>query len=208
MSPVAGQSVSEYGGKDRNVSVVLSTGFASAYPFPFWGWTQIMAASSLTNISMIIAGGTGLLSPALALIRRILPRKDCHVEQKNWSVVRRLVGYDRYNSRAALEALNRIYDLTRLYVNFFQPVMKLMSKTRHGAKVHKVYDTAQTPYQRLLKSGVLTEPKQQELAAMYYGLNPVSLLRQINENLECLWKLAERPAHQQRRVKTSEALVT
>ena len=130
------------------------------------------------------------------------------MEQKNWSVVRRLVGYDRYNSRAALEALNRIYDLTRLYVNFFQPVMKLMSKTRHGAKVHKVYETAQTPYQRLLKSGVLTEPKQQELAAMYYGLNPVSLLRQINENLECLWKLAERPAHQQRRVKTSKALVT
>jgi hypothetical protein len=133
---------------------------------------------------------------------------SCHVEQKNWSVVRRLVGYDRYNSRAALEAVNRIYNLTRLYVNFFQPVMKLMSKTRHGAKVHKVYDTAQTPYQRLFKSGVLTEAKQQELAAMYYGLNPVSLLKQINENLECLWKLAERPAYQQRRVKTSEALVT
>ena len=55
---------------------------------------------------------------------------------------------------------------------------------------------------------MLTEAKQQELAAMYYGLNPVSLLKQINENLECLWKLAERPAHQQRRVKTYEALVT
>jgi len=133
---------------------------------------------------------------------------SCHVEQKNWSVVRRLVGYDRYNSRAALEALNRVYDLTRLYVNFFQPVMKLVAKTRHGAKVHKVYDTARTPYQRLLESGVLTEAKQQELAAMYYGLNPASLLKQINENLERLWKLAECPAHQQRRVKTCEALVT
>jgi len=70
---------------------------------------------------------------------------SCHVEQKNWSVVRRLIGYDRYNSRAALEALNRTYDLLRLYVNFFQPVMKLVAKTRHGAKVHKVYDTARTP---------------------------------------------------------------
>jgi len=86
--------------------------------------------------------------------------------------------------------------------------MKLVSKTRHGAKVNKVYDKAQTPYQRLLKSGVLTEAKQQELAAMYYGLNPVLLLKQINENLECLWKLAERPAYQQRKVKTYEALVT
>lgn len=133
---------------------------------------------------------------------------SCHVEQKNWSVVRRLIGYDRYSSKAALETLNRIYYLTRLYVNFFQPVMKVVSKTRHGAKVHKVYDTARTPYQRLLESGVLTETKQQELAATYYGLNPVFLLKQINENLEGLWKLAERPASQHKKIKTCEALVT
>ena len=133
---------------------------------------------------------------------------SCHVEQKNWSVVRRLVGYDRYNSRAALEALNRVYDLTRLYVNFFQPVMRLVAKTRHGARVHKVYDRAQTPYQRLLKSDILTEAKQQELAATYHGLNPVSLLKQINENLEHLWKLAERPASQQRKAKTQGVSVT
>ena len=133
---------------------------------------------------------------------------SCHVEQKNWSVVRRLVGYDRYNSRAALEALNRVYDLTRLYVNFFQPVMKLVNKTRHGAKVHKVYDTAQTPYQRLLKAGILTGAKQQELAVIYHGLNPVLLLKHINENLECLWNLAEHPGHRQKKVKTYQASVT
>ena len=134
---------------------------------------------------------------------------SCHVEQKNWSVVRRLIGYDRYNSRAALESLNRIYQLTRLYVNFFQPVMKLVEKTRHGAKVHKVYDTAQTPYQRLLKAGVLTETKRQELAATYHHLNPVTLLRQINENLERLWALADYPTYrEERKVKTSKALVT
>ena len=132
---------------------------------------------------------------------------SCHVEQKNRSVVRRLVGYDRYSSRAALEALNQIYDLLRLYVNFFQPVMKLMAKTRHGAKVHKVYDRARPPYQRLLEADVLTEAKQQQLAAMYHGLNPVALLRQINENLKRLWRLAEYPAHQ-RKVKTHGASVT
>jgi len=123
-------------------------------------------------------------------------------------VVRRLIGYDRYDSRAALEALNRVYDLTRLYVNFFQPVMKLVSKTRHGAKVHKVYDAARTLYQRLLEAGVLTEAKRQELVAIYHGLNPVSLLKQINENLEHLWNLAEYPARQQKKVKTYEASVT
>ena len=133
---------------------------------------------------------------------------SCHVEQKNWSVVRRLIGYDRYSSRAALEALNRVYNLLRLYVNFFQPVMKLVAKTRHGAKVHKVYDTAQTPYQRLLKASILTEAKRQELAAIYHGLSPVTLLKQINENLELLWNMVEHPAQRQRKVKTCEALVT
>jgi len=118
---------------------------------------------------------------------------SCHVEQKNGNVVRRLVGYERYASKAAFECLGRVYDLARLYINFFQPTMKLVSKSRHGAKVHKVYDTARTPYQRLVQSGILTEAKQTALAATYHGLNPVLLLKQINDNLEKLWRLAGRP---------------
>jgi len=133
---------------------------------------------------------------------------SCHVEQKNWSVVRRLIGYDRYSSRAALETLNRLYYVTRHYVNFFQPVMKLVGKSRQGAKVRKVYDTARTPYQRLLEAGVLSERKQQELAAVYRGLNPVLLLEQMNGHLERLWRLAEHPAHRQNKTKTQEASVT
>jgi len=117
---------------------------------------------------------------------------SCHVEQKNWSVVRRLVGYDRYKSRTALEVLNRVYRILRLYTNFFQPSMKLVSKTRHGARVQKVYDSAKTPYQRLLESGILTQAKRTELAATYGGLNPVRLLSQLNANLQQLWKTAER----------------
>ncbi len=119
---------------------------------------------------------------------------SCHVEQRNGNVVRRFVGYERYDSEASFECLGRIYELVRLYTNFFQPTMKLVSKTRHGAKVHKVYDTAYTPYQRLLQAGVLTEAKKTELAATYYRLNPVRLLRQINDNLEQLWGMARRPA--------------
>jgi len=119
---------------------------------------------------------------------------SCHVEQKNGNVVRRLVGYDRYTSRAAFQCLGRLYDSVRLYMNFFQPTMKLYSKTRHGARVHKVYETARTPYQRLLQSSVLSETKRTEMAATYHGLNPVLLLKQINSNLEQLWRLAQRPA--------------
>jgi hypothetical protein len=116
---------------------------------------------------------------------------SCHVEQKNGNVVRRMVGYDRYTSKVAYECLGRVYNLVRLYINFFQPTMKLEDKTRNGAKVHKVYGTAQTPYHRLLQSAVLGEGKRTELAATYRGLNPVLLLKQINSNLEQLWRLAD-----------------
>ena len=118
---------------------------------------------------------------------------NCYVEQKNWNVVRRLIGYDRYATKVAYDCLDRIYYLVRFYMNFFQPSMKLLTKTRNGARVHKVYDTAQTPYQRLLKLGILNTSKQAELAAVYRGLNPVVLLKQINDNLEKLWRLAEHP---------------
>jgi hypothetical protein len=120
---------------------------------------------------------------------------SCHVEQKNGNVVRRLVGYDRYTSKVAYQCLERLYASIRLYLNFFQPTMKLVSKTRHGAKVNKVYDTAQTPYQRLQEAGALTEAKHEELAATYHNLNPVHLLKQINENLESLWELRQLPVH-------------
>jgi len=117
---------------------------------------------------------------------------SCHVEQKNWSVVRRTIGYDRFNSRSAFEALGDVYTLVRLYINFFQPVLKLVAKSRQGAKVHKVFDTARTPYQRLLDSGALTEGKKRELASIYVALNPARLLKQIRRDTEHLWTLAER----------------
>jgi dsDNA-binding SOS-regulon protein len=109
--------------------------------------------------------------------------------------VRRVIGYDRFSSKAAFKALGDVYTLLRLYVNFFQPVLKLVGKNRNGAKVYKVYDVAQTPYQRLRKSGVLTEDKRRELASIYGALNPVILLKQIRESVEHLWTLAERENH-------------
>jgi hypothetical protein len=117
---------------------------------------------------------------------------SCYVEQKNWSVVRRVIGYDRYSSKAAYNALEDVYMLLRLYVNFFQPVLKLVGKSRQGAKVHKTYDIAKTPYQRLLQSGVLSETKKGELTSIYAALNPVKLQKQIRQEVEHLWTLADR----------------
>jgi len=117
---------------------------------------------------------------------------NCFVEQKNGNIVRRVIGRDRYSSKQAYETLNRVYYILRLYVNFFQPAMKLVSKTRHGAKVHRVYDTAQTPFQRVLKSGVMSPANQTQIYVTYAHLNPVRLLKQINDNVEHLWKLRDR----------------
>jgi hypothetical protein len=117
---------------------------------------------------------------------------NCHVEQKNWSVIRRQVGYQRYSSKAAYEALENLYTVLRLYLNFFQPVLKLISKRRQGARVHKIYDEAQTPYARLLKSGVISEDQKRELANIYKALNPVDLLDQITRSQQRLIKLGER----------------
>ena len=119
---------------------------------------------------------------------------SCHVEQKNGALVRRVIGYERYSSKQALEMLNRVYSLLRLYTNFFQPSMKLVSKHRHGAKVYKVYDEAQTPCYRLLKSGVLSKKQTDDLLFAFQHLNPASLLRQINDNLKHLWNLADNAA--------------
>lgn len=117
---------------------------------------------------------------------------QCHIEQKNWTVVRRVVGYDRYNSHAALALLNELYGYLRLYVNFFQPVLKLLSKERQGAKVVKHYDVAQTPYERLCASKVLEPAQEAALEKLYQSLNPVQLRKQIDQALEKLWALAER----------------
>jgi hypothetical protein len=115
---------------------------------------------------------------------------SAHVEQKNGAVVRQLIGYDRFASQAAYVQLARVYQLARLHVNFFQPVEKLVSKTRQGARAHRVYDRAQTPYQRLGAAGVLPPAKRQDLEALYQSLNPLQLRRDLDAELDRLWALA------------------
>jgi hypothetical protein len=115
---------------------------------------------------------------------------QAHVEQKNWSIVRQTVGYDRYEGQPACDALAALYEVVRLYTNFFQPSMKLHSKERLGSKVKKTYDTARTPYQRVLESEQVTQERKDRLHAQYRTLNPVALLRHIEQRQAALWKLA------------------
>ena len=116
---------------------------------------------------------------------------SAHVEQKNWSVVRRLIGYGRYSSRESLELMARVYSLTRMYANYFQPVMKLVSKTRNGARVRRVYDEAGTPYQRLLEYDLLSAEQRRTMQRHYELLNPVRLRDRIDRAVEVLLRTAQ-----------------
>lgn len=104
---------------------------------------------------------------------------NCYVEQKNWTHVRQMVGYHRYDDATDLKLLNRLYDVARLWFNYFNPGQKLVSKTRDGAKVTRRYDRAATPYRRLLASNDITAAAKKRLTREYESLNPAELSREI-----------------------------
>jgi hypothetical protein len=116
---------------------------------------------------------------------------NCFVEQKNYSVVRRAVGYRRYDTAEELQTLNDLYAVLRLFTNYFQPVMKLVEKTRIGSKVQKKYDKAKTPYQRVRDSDAVPKATKKELERIYATLNPVKLGREINRLQDRLDTLAQ-----------------
>ena len=103
----------------------------------------------------------------------------CHVEQKNWAVVRTVVGYHRYDTAAELLLLNEIWQLQSKLTNYFYPQQKLMSKVRDGAKVSKKYDTAATPFHRAIDHPTMTEERIAALARTYARINPAATQRQI-----------------------------
>lgn len=112
---------------------------------------------------------------------------QAHVEQKNWSVVRHLIGYDRLESDEQLALLHSIYQDWRLYVNFFQPVLKLIGKERIGNKVIRKYDTARTPYQRVMERNEIALASKAHLLNLYLPLNPVELRQRIDQKILQLW---------------------
>jgi hypothetical protein len=115
---------------------------------------------------------------------------NCFVEQKNYTIVRRHVGYQRLMGPEQLVLINELYRHLRLYANYFQPVMKLKSKERNGSQVKKTYHPAQTPYQRLRGSAHLSTAAKQRLTREYRKLNPAELKRKIEQIQTKLLKLA------------------
>ncbi len=119
---------------------------------------------------------------------------NAHIEQKNWTHVRKVVGYQRLETQATADQLNALYcGPLRAYLNCFQPVMKLVEKVRVGGQVKRRYDTPKTPYQRVLDSPQVPEETKTNLRTWYATLNPAALKRDIERRLTRLRHLERAP---------------
>ena len=115
---------------------------------------------------------------------------QCFVEQKNGAIVRRFVGYDRFEGVEACRILTELYRHLRLYINFFQPSLKLISKQRQGSRTIKKYDRAQTPYQRVLAAENIPIATKESLKLQFAAFDPVNLQNQIAILQDALWQYA------------------
>lgn len=115
---------------------------------------------------------------------------NCFVEQKNYTAVRTYSGYYRYDTKDQLDVLNEFYSHIRIYLNYFHPSMKLLSKTRAGSKITKKYDKPKTPYERILLCKCIDEEQKQNLVKIYKNLNPFELKRKIDKIQDKLFRMA------------------
>jgi hypothetical protein len=114
-----------------------------------------------------------------------------HVEQKNWTHVRQLLGYQRLDQPELVPLINDLYRTWGLLHNFFCPNLKLLSKTRKGAKTVRKYSPPQTPYQRLLESEHLSQDQKQKLQDQFQKLNPLQLKKRIEQQLKIVFNKAQ-----------------
>jgi hypothetical protein len=122
--------------------------------------------------------------------RPYMSKDNAHIEQKNWPLVRKILGYHRYDTNRQLSLINDLYDHElRLYLNFFQPSFKLQEKMRIGSKTKRVYGKAKTPYQRVLECEDVPEENKEKLRALYSTLDPIQLKHGIEKKLKALRSL-------------------
>jgi len=115
---------------------------------------------------------------------------NAHVEQKNWSYVRQLLGYHRLDNPALLPLINDLYaNQWSLLQNHFLPTFKLKAKTRIGSKYRRVYDPPKTPYQRLLHSTQISVEAKEKLIKQHQSLDPFRLRKQIDKQLKEIFNL-------------------
>ena len=159
----------------------------SRFPFPIRGLDTDNGSEFITHKLFEYCLGEGI---TFTRSRPWKKNDQCFVEQKNGHVVRRLIGYDRYEGLGPAHVLDQLYKVIRLYVNFFQPSMRLLSKSRNGARTHRLYDEARTPYERILTSAKVPRRIKTNVRRQYRGLDPVVLLAEIQRLQDELWRYA------------------
>jgi len=118
---------------------------------------------------------------------------NCFVEQKNSTHVRAAIGYLRYDTEEEMDLINEIYrNELRLFKNFFQPVMKLKEKIRIKGRVHRKYEEAKTPYQRIMESDQIDVKTKEKLKLTYENMNPAEIKRELDRKLDILCKVYEK----------------
>jgi hypothetical protein len=160
-------------------------------PFPLLGIDVDNGSEFLNEPMLDYCKGRGIV---FTRGRPLHKNDQAWVEQKNGAIVRRFLGYERLEGPEATEAVNRLYAVARLYVNFFQPSFKLASKHRQGARVIKHYHPPRTPCERLVAVDGFSEARKAELARTALDLDPLSLLEEIRRIQRHLGQLvAPRP---------------
>ncbi|MEJ7654626.1 MAG: transposase family protein, partial [Chloroflexia bacterium] len=164
------------------IAVVAALGAIRArLPFPLLG-IDSDNGSEFINAHLLRYCQTGQIS--FTRCRAYHKNDQAHIEQKNYTAVRQLVGYDRYEGEEALEQLRRVYALARLHSNGWLPVMKLIGKQREGAKVSKSYDKPQPPMERAISAGVVGPEARTALEAALGEQGPKSLKRRLDAEIE------------------------
>lgn len=180
-------------GKSRHVIVAALTTIEAQLPFPLRGVDSDNGSEFINDHVLAWCQARPAGRPVQFTRSRPYKKDDnAHIEQKNWTHVRKLVGWERYATREALAALNVLYADLRLFQNLFQPSMKLVRKVRVGSRLLRRYDAPQTPFERVQ---ACPEADPQHVAALERVVattDPFALSQRIDRHLERLWVLATR----------------
>lgn len=168
--------------------------FEETLPFPVLGFDCDNGSEFLNYNLLTYFTGRQKTSVHFTRSRPYMKNDNAHVEQKNWSHVRQLLGYERFDRPQLVDLLNDLYkNEYRLYNNFFCPTLKLKEKQRINSKYHKRYETPQTPYQRLTESEHLTPEAKETLANTCKTLNPFTLKKIIEAKLKTIFNTLRLP---------------
>ena len=165
------------------------------FPFP---WAEIHTDNGSEFINETVWRYAQRNQLGFSRSRPYAKNDNCFVEQKNGTHVRKMIGYQRHDTIAEQNILRELYrQELRLYKNFFQPIIPLVSKERLGGHIKRKYGEPKTPYQRLMESNALSVEKKQELQNLYAALNPAELKRNLKKHQDMLYQAYLKKQHRQ-----------